>query len=329
MSNALQSSFKYVAVVGVSCIGIYLVRRYIAGSVCRASTQLHGKVAIVTGANSGIGLEIARELAKRGARVILACRDMSRATDTALKIIFATGNTDVYPLHVDVSSLASVREFVKEFLASEKQLDILVNNAAVFGIPFQTTDDGHEVVFATNYLGHFQLTLLLLDALKRNPPSRVVNISSDAYKYFRSFSIDKIHDERGYGVLKAYSQSKLALIYFTQELHRRYNGQGIAAFAVNPGRVRTNIMRQFRAYLAVENSVLWPVKWLLTKSPWEGAQTPLYCCITQEALKFSGCYFEECRPTDVRPFAKDPVTASQLWDYSEDMVGPSRSASDA
>ncbi|XP_064484691.1 retinol dehydrogenase 12-like [Ornithodoros turicata] len=324
MSNALPSSLKCVAVVGVSCVGIYLVRRYIAGAVCRTSLQLNGKVAIVTGANSGIGLEVARELAKRGARVYLACRDMSKATDTALKIIFATGNTDVFPLYLEVSSLDSVREFAKEFLAGEQKLDILVNNAAVFGIPFQMTDDGHEKVFATNYLGHFLVTMLLLDALKSAAPSRVINLTSDAYKYFRSFSIDKIHDERGYGVLKAYSQSKLALIYFTQELHRRYNAQGIASFAVNPGRVRTNIMRQFRAYLAVENSILWPLKWLLTKSSWEGAQTPLHCCMTKEALKFSGCYFEECKPTDVKPFAKDPVTASQLWNYSEEMAGLSK-----
>ena len=185
-----------------------------------------GKTVIVTGANTGIGKETALDLVKRGAKVILACRDEQRATDAAKDIIAETGSDKVLVRIVDLSSFESVRAFAKLINETEERLDILVNNAGLGG-NYRLTEDGYESVFQVNYLSHFLLTLLLLDKMKKSAPSRIVNVSSLAHEQrIAELQLEdfKLSKEKFNG-FQRYAQSKLAQVVFTKELSRRLEGE--------------------------------------------------------------------------------------------------------
>ncbi|KAI8484642.1 Endothelial cell-specific molecule 1 [Branchiostoma belcheri] len=256
------SVLPYVAAVGVA-VGLYFLRRHVKGEVCRSDVRLNGKTAIVTGANTGIGKATAQELADRGARVILACRDMAKAKKAASDIRQATGNGNVVAWKLDLASLTSVRAFAGHINTEEERLDILVNNAAAdrgrvelqfgvnhlgvmwcpqqqtedgfelqFGVnhlgvmwcPQQQTEDGFELQFGVNHLGHFLLTNLLLDKLRKSAPSRVVTVSAVGHK---SAHIDfgNLNGEKSYSPYQANFQSKLANALFSRELAKRTRGR--------------------------------------------------------------------------------------------------------
>ncbi|XP_078695116.1 retinol dehydrogenase 12-like [Branchiostoma floridae x Branchiostoma belcheri] len=254
------SVLPYVAAVGVA-VGLYFLRRHVKGEVCRSDVRLNGKTAIVTGANTGIGKATAQELADRGARVILACRDMAKANKAASDIRQATGNGNVVAWKLDLASLTSVRAFAGHINTEEERLDILVNNAGVMWCPQQQTEDGFELQFGVNHLGHFLLTNLLLDKLKASAPSRVVTVSAVGHK---SAHIDfgNLNGERSYSPYQANFQSKLANALFSRELAKRTRGRygspthertshrifdplctGVMSFSVDPGPVRTELAR--------------------------------------------------------------------------------------
>ncbi|XP_062320859.1 retinol dehydrogenase 13 isoform X2 [Osmerus eperlanus] len=221
----LSTPAKYGAVIAVTVICFILLRKWIAGGVCRCSVRLEGKTVLITGANTGIGKETSRDMAHRGARVVMACRDLTRAEKAAEEIRHSTGNGNVVVRHLDLASLYSVREFTKEFLASEERLDILINNAGVMMCPKWITEDGFETQLAVNHLGHFLLTNLLLDKLKSSAPSRVVNVSSIAHRGGKLQFDDLFFNKRPYNSLVSYRQSKLANVLFSRELSRRMKGK--------------------------------------------------------------------------------------------------------
>lgn len=204
--------------------------------------DLTGTTAIITGANSGIGLAAAEQLAAHGAAVTLAVRDRVRGEAAAQRIeALATGPVEVAPL--DLADLASVRDFAKAWSDGHPDgLDVLVNNAGVMAIPRRETADGFEMQLGTNHLGHFALTGLLVDSL--NPDARVVTVSSGAHRFGR-MSFDDLHSERGYQKWRAYGQSKLANILFALELHRRATQAGVPvrSIGVHPGYAATNLQR--------------------------------------------------------------------------------------
>jgi retinol dehydrogenase 13 len=193
-----------------------------------------GKVAIITGANSGIGKETAVDLAKRGGKVYIACRDIKRGED-ALKEIKERSNSDnVHFLQLDLASLDSVREFSRKFHEVEDQLHILVNNAGIMACPKGKTKDGFELQLGTNHLGHFLLTNLLLDLLKSSAPSRIVVVSSVLHILGR-IKKDDLMSEKFYQRWLVYGKSKLANILFTHELAKRLQGSGVTANSLHPG----------------------------------------------------------------------------------------------
>jgi len=205
--------------------------------------DMMGKIAIVTGANSGIGYETARVLAARGAQVTLACRNLEKAKAAQGQITREHPQAQVELTHLDLANLASVRRFAGDFSARHDPLDLLVNNAGVMAIPERwTTDDGFEMQFGTNHLGHFALTGLLMDAIKRAPGARVVTVSSSAHARGR-IDFDDLNAEKSYSRLAAYSQSKLANLLFTYELQRRFESAGVEAIAAaaHPGWTATNL----------------------------------------------------------------------------------------
>ncbi|XP_021506860.1 retinol dehydrogenase 11 [Meriones unguiculatus] len=291
------------------------IRKMLSNGVCTSTVQLPGKVAIVTGANTGIGKETARELAQRGARVYLACRDVQKGKLVASEIQATTGNSQVLVRKLDLADTKSIRAFVKDFLAEEKHLHILINNAGVMMCPYSKTADGFEMHIGVNHLGHFLLTHLLLEKLKESAPSRVVNVSSLAHHLGR-IHFHNLQGERFYNAGLAYCHSKLANILFTQELARRMKGSGVTTYSVHPGTVHSELVRH--------SSVmrwLWNLFFIFIKTPQQGAQTSLYCALTEGLENLSGSYFSECHLAWVSSQGRNETVARRLWDVSCDLLG--------
>ncbi|XP_063824294.1 retinol dehydrogenase 11-like [Ostrinia nubilalis] len=207
----------------------------------KCSRHLVGKVVLVTGGNKGIGYEAAKDLAERGAKVILGCRNVDRGTTARDKIIKETENKEVYFKPLDLASFKSVKAFAEDILKNEKRLDILINNAGMFGSGHSTTEDGLLLDMQTNHFGPFLLTSLLLPLLKSSAPSRIVNVSSMAYS-FAKLDLDNLNMDNGkYSPFQAYSVSKMCTILTTVQLAERLKGTDVTANCLHPGAVDTDI----------------------------------------------------------------------------------------
>ena len=182
------------------------------GGVCRSRAVLSGKTVVITGANAGIGKETAVDLARRNARVIMACRSPEKGKMAAVEVRKRSNNDNIVFHQLDLASFASIHDFAKQILKQEKQLDILINNAGVFMLPLWRTKDGIEMHFGVNYLGHFLLTNLLLERLKEAPASRIVNVAADFPSWLGRINFDDINSDESYNRVKAVIQSKLAII---------------------------------------------------------------------------------------------------------------------
>jgi len=284
--------------------------------------DLSNKTAIVTGANSGIGFETAKALSLHGCHVVMACRDMNLANKAAESIRTAqTINTPLDVMRLDLSSLKSVRKFADEFKSRDWPLDILICNAAVFGLPYQKSEDGIEMHFAVNHLGHFYLTQLLTETLCKSAPARVVVVASESHRYpgFNTTSLDFAQlpiPKDNYWSILAYNQSKLCNVLFSNELNRRLFDRGVTCNAVHPGNlVYTNLTK---------NSTLSKLLFLLvrpfTKSKSQAAATTLYCAAAPEMEGNGGYYFSNCLAVEPCDQAKDPDAGKILWDLSERLV---------
>lgn len=323
MWDQLESSagVKCGAVLSLTAVCIILMRIWIAGGVCKSKARLDGKTVLITGANTGIGKETARDMARRGARVVMACRNLTRAEAAAEEIRRSTGNGNVVIWHLNLASLYSVREFAKEFLATEERLDILINNAGVMMCPKWITEDGYEMQLAVNHLGHFLLTNLLLKMLKSSAPSRVVNVSSIAHAGGKIEFDDLFFDKRPYNSLVSYRQSKLANVLFSKELARQMRGDGVSSYSLHPGVIRTELGRHVESWYPLMKTVLSLPSILLMKTPWQGAQTSIYCAVTEGLESKSGCYFSDCAVREPASEGKDDEVAQRLWKESARLVG--------
>ncbi|CAB3993727.1 Hypothetical predicted protein [Paramuricea clavata] len=301
----------------------YILRPYIAGGVCTSKARLDGKTAIVTGANTGIGKETAAEFARRGARVIMACRNLNQAEEAMKEIVQTTGNRSVVVKHLDLASLKSVRAFAED-VKNEARLDILINNAGVFNLPeFSKTEDSFEMTMGVNHFGHFLLTNLLLDLLKQSPSSRVVVVSSVLHRgqptrKAPGLNFENMNSEISYNGFMAYAQSKLANILFTRELARRLEGTGVTVNSLHPGKISTDIRRHFSPWKKFTWNVLFRH---FGKSVEEGAQTQVHLAVSEELEGVSGLYFSDCKEDEPSKHAQDDVAAKKLWEVSAKLVG--------
>ncbi|ETE70176.1 Retinol dehydrogenase 14, partial [Ophiophagus hannah] len=219
---------------------------------------------------------------------------------------------------LDLASLSSVRSFCQQVLQEEPRLDVLINNAGIFQCPYMKTEDGFEMQFGVNHLGHFLLTNLLLGLLKSSAPSRIVVVSSKLYKY-GEINFDDLNSELSYNKSFAYSRSKLGNILFTRELARRIQNTGVTVNVLHPGIVRTNLGRYIHIPLLAK-PLFNLVSWAFFKSPSEGAQTIVYLSTSPEVEGVSGKYFGDCKEEQLLPKATDDLVARKLWDISEVML---------
>ncbi|MEQ2303147.1 hypothetical protein AMECASPLE_013709 [Ameca splendens] len=311
---------KTIAVVTLTGVGLFGLKKWMAGGVCHSKARLDGKIVLITGANTGIGKETAVDLARRGARVILACRDMDRANNAAEEIKKKSGNDNVVVKKLDLASLQSVRLFAKDVAANEARLDVLINNAGVMCCPQWKTEDGFDLQFGVNHLGHFLLTNCLLDLLKQSAPSRIVNVSSLAHERGQ-INFDDINQKINYNPWRSYSQSKLANVLFTRELAKRLQGTGVTTYSLHPGVIRTELGRHFLPTIPLWKRVLYKPFSFFIKNPTEGAQTTIYCAVEESLQNESGFYYSDCARKATAPQGRDDEAAKKLWDLSASMVG--------
>lgn len=281
----------------------------------------HGRVAIVTGANTGLGFETARTLAARGATVVLAVRDVEKGKQAAARM---AGDVTVQAL--DLTSLDSIRSAAADLRTAHPRIDLLINNAGVMYTPKQTTVDGFELQFGTNHLGHFALTGLLLDRLLPVPGSRIVTVSSIGHRIRAAIHFDDLQWERSYGRAAAYGQAKLANLMFTYELQRRLAPHGTTvAVAAHPGVSNTELTRYTPAALRVPLTWLAP---LLTQKAEMGA-LPTLRAATDPAVT-GGQYYGPGGRREMRGYPKlvtsspdshDRAAQQRLWTVSEELTG--------
>ena len=280
------------------------------------ATDMSGKICIVTGANSGIGKVTALELAKKGATVVMLCRNPQRGEAAMSEIKQKSGNDSVDLIIADLASMDSIRQFAADFKAKYDKLHVLVNNAGVHVAERIVTVDGYEYTFAINHLGYFLLTHLLIDVLKASAPSRIVNVSSDAHGLAK-IHLDDPHLENNFDRFTAYSQSKLANIMFTYELARRLEGSGVTVNCLHPGMVGTNLGRDSadvrRVMQEAGDSLL---------TPEEGAVTMIYLATSPEVENVSGKYYDEYKnpmKSSRKSYKQD--IQQKLWELSEKLTG--------
>ncbi|KAK2586743.1 hypothetical protein KPH14_011775 [Odynerus spinipes] len=296
MRWSIPKPYYYASViattVGVGC----LIKDYTGGEKYKGQEDLKGKVVIVTGANTGIGKEIAHELAARNAKVILACRDREKCNEARRKIVVDTMNKFVYCRECDLASQESIRKFVERFKKENSELHMLVNNGGVMRCPKSYTKE---------------------DVLKKSAPSRIINVSSAAHLKSK-LKVQDLNSTEHYDPYEAYAQSKLANILFTRELAKRLEGTKITVNAVHPGIVDTEITRHMKFFNSfLSKIIIKPFLWPFIKSPKQGAQTVLYAALDPSLDNVTGSYFSNNQLAEISDEAKDDKLARWLWLVSE------------
>ena len=275
--------------------------------------RLQNRVALVTGANTGIGQVTARRLCEMGAHVFVACRNAASGQAAVDAIRAAVAGAQIELLPLDLGDLQSVRACASAFLQRDLPLHLLINNAGLAGAKGKTAS-GFEMAFGTNHMGHFLLTQLLLDRIKQAAPARIVTVSSRAH--YRASGLDwaALRETTASTVgLVEYNNSKLANALFSAELARRLAGTGVAAYSLHPGVVATDVWRE----------VPRPFRWLMKLgmiSVEQGAATTMYCATAAECAGESGLYYDKCRVKTASGMAQDKALAAELWRRSEEWV---------
>ena len=268
---------------------------------------MQGKTVIITGADGGIGRETTKAIADKGAAIMMACIDKTAAIPVCESIKQETGNQNIEVMQLDLASFSSIREFATEFIKNHQQLHVLINNAGIFAMKRQETQDGFESTMGINYLGPFLLTNLLLPIIEKTPRARIVNVSSDSH-FQGKLDLEDLHSEKKFNGRKAYDMSKRALVFFTQELAERFKDTDITVNALHPGHTATNIW------------ILWPDKWyqaLFTII----AEAIIYLATSDKVKGLTGKYFTKKKRKDPAPQCQDTQLQKDLWNLSEKLTG--------
>ncbi|KAK6155680.1 hypothetical protein DH2020_009928 [Rehmannia glutinosa] len=291
-----------------------------------------GFTAIVTGASSGIGAETARVLALRGVHVIMAVRSLSAGHQAKQAIIKEIPNAKVDAMELDLSSMTSIRKFASNFNSLGFPLNVLVNNAGVMATPFMLSKDNIELQFATNHVGHFLLTNLMLETMKKtshetSQEGRIVNVSSRRHKfsYPEGIRFDRINDQSGYNSLSAYGQSKLANVLHANELARRLKEEKvvITANSLHPGAIATNLFRHHsfvNVFVLVNSGLVAALGRHVMKNVQQGAATTCYVALHPDVKGITGKYYDDSNLAETSSQANDQDLAKKLWDFTHNLI---------
>jgi len=279
---------------------------------------MKGKTVVITGGNDGIGFQTALELARKDAELILVCRNEQKAEAAVERIKSSTGNSNVKYVLGDMSKQKSVRQAAEQIRKITDKIDVLLNNAGGAFPEFQLTEDSLELTIATNHFAYFLLTGLLLDLVKKSDYARIVNVSSDSH-YRAKISIESFKSKKGYFVLKAYGQSKLANVLFTFELAEKLKGTPITVNCLHPGTVKTDIGKKGTSWYG---TLVWSIaSSVLGVSLEKGSRTSIYLASSEEVNGVSGKYFTNCKIKEPLKLAYDTSLRKKLWDVSEKYSG--------
>ncbi|CAF1432936.1 unnamed protein product [Rotaria magnacalcarata] len=290
---------------------------------------ISGKTVLITGGNSGIGYETAKELLQRGARVIIACRNLSKGREASDNLVIETGcdKKNIELMECDLCSLDSVRNFAKIYDENEERLDILICNAGLGWSSQTLTDDGFNTVIQANYLGHFLLTNLLLQKLKQCRPSRIINVSSDLHKHVKTIDwSDALIQNQSSRWTGAYPSSNLFKILMAFKLKQDLLAEGVDIFALTPGWVSSSIQDPTAEALGWFGRIFYTpfiglLKYAFAKTPADGACTVVYCAVEPSLEKTEDLYFENCTVGKPSSLAVDQSSADQLYKISCESVG--------
>jgi len=278
--------------------------------VTNISQNMHGKICMVTGANSGVGKAIALGLARLGATLVIVCRVQGKGEAARAEIVAQSGNSPVVLMIADLSVLVSVRKLAEEFKSQFPKLDVLVNNAATVKFTRTLTPDGFETMFATNHLAPFLLTNLLLDSLQASGEARVLNITAPSTV---RLNFDDLQSERRFSSLTTFGASKMGNLLFTFELARRLAGRGVVVNAIHPGLVKSNLMREAPA----------PMRWftnLMSTKSEHAADMIVRVATAPEFAGESGHFYRDGKEIKADAFALDPENQQRLWQVSAELA---------
>jgi len=274
---------------------------------------MQGKHVAITGPTAGIGRTASLELARLGAQLTLFCRSEEKGRALQQEIV-AAGGLRPSIIIMDMADLASVRRAAAEFLAREKTLDVLLNNAGVVNTSRKVTVDGFEETLAVNHFAPFLLTGLLLPVLQKTPEARIVNVASDAHAFVKGMGFEDMQATKNYKTFREYGRSKLANILFTRRLAKLLEGQNMTVNCLHPGAVATSLGSQNGGFLSkILPLLLKP----FFRSPEQGARTSIYLCSSADVASISGEYFVNCKRRSPKPWARDDADADRLWAYTE------------
>ncbi|MHA2202937.1 MAG: SDR family oxidoreductase [Candidatus Hodarchaeales archaeon] len=279
----------------------------------QSNARMKNQVCLITGATSGIGKATAMKLAELGATLVLLSRSQARGEVVKQEIVKRSQSTSIDVMIGDLGSLRSIQEFSYQFKENYDKLHILINNAGIYTRKRVETVDGYEKMLAINHLGHFFLTISLLDVLKDSSPSRIVNVASRAQ---RALNFDDLQSEENFSMMTVYGKSKLANILFTYELARRIEGSGVTVNCLHPGFVRTNLVRDFPWFMKPVMKLVM----LMAKSSKKGAETSVYLASSPEVEGISGQYFINKQVQESTPASYDEAAAKRLWEISERLI---------
>ncbi|ESN93390.1 hypothetical protein HELRODRAFT_88758 [Helobdella robusta] len=303
-----------------TAVGFYVLLKDTSGGYkYEGHEKLVGKTVVITGATSGIGKSTAEDLAIRGGRIIMACRDMEKCARVSQELIASTSNVNIYCRKLDLASLQSIREFVQSFENSESRLDILINNAGVLCKDRSVTSDGFELTLGVNFLGRFLLTNLLLNKMINNPePSRIVNLLCFGYKDAR-IDFDDFNSELNFSAKNASKIATYANVLFTDSLAKKLKGSSVNVFAVNPGLAETSLRREFGSHKSyISGFLLKPLFVTLFKSARQATQTVIYCSLDSSlGAQSSGKLFCDCEEEFIGSKRYNEKISNRLWATAE------------
>ncbi|KAL0441024.1 UNVERIFIED_CONTAM: Short-chain dehydrogenase, chloroplastic [Sesamum radiatum] len=323
----MKATLKYLTgIAGPSGYGSKTTADEVAQDCLSSMPTSHQLTAIVTGATSGIGAETARVLAKRGVRVVIPARDLRKAEKVKESIQRESPEAEIIILEIDLSSFASIQRFCSEFLSLGLPLHILINNAGKYSQKLEFSEDKIELTFATNYLGHFLLTEMLLGKMVETASQsyiqgRIVNVSSVIHNWVdrKHFCFSKLLSPKSYNGTRAYAQSKLANILHAKELARQLKARkaNVTINAVHPGIVKTGIIRDYRGFIT--DSLYFMASKLL-KSTSQGAATTCYVALSPQTVGLSSKYFADCNESRCSTLANEEAEARKLWKQTRALI---------